>query len=118
MQALVQTAPGASEETGAAAKIPLVVTLLAGLPAFFPLVWTALRAWRSGLVPTAFVQYDLPYYVANGRQSFAWGFHFTYGNPYASYGTPAIYFQPDLFLLGLLQRVGLSPDLALIAFHL
>ena len=89
-----------------------------GLPAFVPLAWTALRAWRSGLVPTAFVQYDLPYYVANGRQSFAWGFHFTYGNPYASYGTPAIYFQPDLFLLGLLQRVGLSPDLALIAFHL
>jgi hypothetical protein len=119
MQATAQPISGAiSPGPSASPKIPLIVALLMGLPAFVPLAWTALRAWRSGLVPTAFVQYDLPYYVANGRQSFAWGFHFTYGNPYASYGTPAIYFQPDLFLLGLLQRVGLSPDLALIAFHL
>ena len=119
MQATAQPISGAiSQGPSASPKIPLIVALLMGLPAFVPLAWTALRAWRSGLVPTAFVQYDLPYYVANGRQSFAWGFHFTYGNPYASYGTPAIYFQPDLFLLGLLQRVGLSPDLALIAFHL
>jgi hypothetical protein len=119
MQATAQPISGAiSQGPSASPKIPLIVALLMGLPAFVPLAWTALRAWRSGLVPTAFVQYDLPYYVANGRQSFAWGFHFTYGNPYASYGTPSIYFQPDLFLLGLLQRVGLSPDLALIAFHL
>ena len=41
-----------------------------------------------------------------------------YGNPYASYGTPAIYFQPHIFLLGLLQKVGLSADWALIVFHL
>jgi len=119
MQATAQPVSGASlQETSARAKIPLIVALLMGVPAFFPLVWTALRAWRNGLVPTAFVQYDLPYYVANGRQSFAQGFHLAYGNPYASYGTPAIYFQPDIFLLGLLQRIGLSPDLALIAFHL
>ncbi len=95
-----------------------MVALLMGVPAFIPLAWTALRAWKNGLVPTAFVQYDLPYYVANGRQSFAQGFHLAYGNPYAGFETPAIYFQPDLFLLGLLQRIGLSPDVALIVFHL
>lgn len=95
-----------------------MVALLMGLPAFFPLAWTALCAWRNGLVPTAFVQYDLPYYVANGRQSFVNGVHLNYGNPYASYGTPAIYFQPHIFLLGLLQKIGLGPDLALIIFHL
>jgi hypothetical protein len=95
-----------------------VVPLLAALPAFFPLLWTALRAWRNGLVPTAFIQYDLPYYVANGRQHFAQGMHLTYGNPYASYGSPAIYFEPHILLLGILQWIGLGPDLALIAFHL
>jgi hypothetical protein len=118
MQAVAQPVARVAEETSAAAKIPLIVPLLAGLPAFFPLVWTALRAWRSGLVPTAFIQYDLPYYVANGRQHFAQGMHLTYGNPYASYGTPAIYFEPHIFLLGVLQWIGLGPDLALIAFHL
>jgi hypothetical protein len=119
MQATAQPVSGVVfQEKGASAKIPLMVALLMGLPAFFPLVWTALRAWRNGLVPTAFVQYDMPYYVANGRQSFVDGFHFSYGNPYASYGTPAIYFQPHIFLLGLLQRIGLGPDLALIASHL
>src|SRR5580692_2262759 len=101
MQATAQPASAAIlQENSARAKIPLIVALLIGLPAFFPLLWTALRAWRNGLVPTAFIQYDLPYYVANGRQHFAQGMHLTYGNPYASYGTPAIYFEPHIFLLG------------------
>jgi hypothetical protein len=115
---VAQTEWRAARETSAAAKVPLVVPLLAGLPAFFPLVWTALGAWRNGLVPTAFFQYDLPSYVANGRQHFAQGLQLTYGNPYASYGTPAIYFEPHIFLLGVLQWVGFSPDVAQIAFHL
>src|ERR1700685_505466 len=98
MQATAQPVPGASTHSGALApkpggapRMPLLVALVMGLPAFIPLAWTALRAWRNGLVPTAFVQYDLPYYVANGRQSFVHGIHLNYGNPYASYGTPAIY---------------------------
>jgi hypothetical protein len=124
MQATAPSAQGATQRSDASsqnagdAKIPLVVALLMGVPAFFPLMWTALRAWRNGLVPTAFVQYDLPYYLANGRQFFVHGFHLTYGNPYDSYGTPAIYFQPHIFLLGFLQLIGLSPDSAQIAFHL
>lgn len=118
MQALARPAWRVAQPTNAAAKVPLVVALLASLPAFIPLAWTALRAWRSGLVPTAFIQYDLPYYVANARQHFVQGLHLTYGNPYAGYGTPAIYFQPHIFLLGALQFMGLGPDLALIAFHL
>ncbi len=98
--------------------MPLFVPLLLSIPAFFPLAWAAFRAWSSGQVPTAFVQYDLPYYVANARQYFANGFHLTYGNPYAPYGTPAIYFQPHLLLVGLIQWLGLSPDLALIVFQI
>jgi hypothetical protein len=119
MQATAQPVSNASaRQPHGAPKIPLLIALLMGLPAFIPLVWTALRAWLNGLVPTAFVQYDLPYYVANGRQSFVQGFHLNYSNPFASYGSPAIYFQPPLFLLGLLQKTGLTPDLAQITFHL
>jgi hypothetical protein len=98
--------------------MPVWVPLLLSLPAFIPLVWTAIHAWTNGKIPTAFVQYDLAAYVANARQHFAQGFHLTYGNPYAAYGTPQIYFEPHLFLLGLLQWIGLSPDLALILFGL
>ncbi|MGP0070857.1 MAG: hypothetical protein ACLPWF_02840 [Bryobacteraceae bacterium] len=119
MQATAQPISGAlPRQTRTSARIPLGLALLMGIPAFIPLVWTAFRTWRNGLVPTAFVQYDLPSYLANGRQSFVDGVHLNYGNPYASYGTPAIYFQPHEFLLGLLQKLGLSPDWAQIAFHL
>jgi hypothetical protein len=106
-----QTAPA-----GLRTAMPLSVPLLLSLPAWIPLAWTAARAWRNGQVPTAFVQYDLAAYLANGRQHFADGFHLAYGNPYAGYGTPQIYFEPHLFLLGFLQWLGLSPDLALILF--
>ena len=118
MQATGQLVSSEPSRQSRAPRIPLLVALSLGLPAFFPLAWTALRAWRQGLVPTAFVQYDLPCYVANARQCFVGGLHLNYGNPYAGYGTPAIYFQPHIFLLGLLQKIGLGPDLALIAFHL
>jgi hypothetical protein len=70
------------------------------------------------MIPTGFIQYDLAYYVANARQHFDEGFHLTYGNPYASYGTPAIYFQPHIFLLGILQKIGIGPGLALNLFGL
>ena len=90
-------------------SIPLRVPLLLSLPAFFPLVYAVCFAWAKGLVPTGFIQYDLAYYVANARQHFDEGFRLTYGNPYASYGTPAIYFQPHILLLGILQKLGLDP---------
>ncbi|MEP7352808.1 MAG: hypothetical protein ABI824_06220 [Acidobacteriota bacterium] len=90
--------------------IPAWVPLLLCLPAFIPLLVPAVQAWSRGLVPTVFAQYDLAYYLANGRQHFQDGFHLLYGNPYAQYGTPAIYFQPHVFLLGLLLKLGLSPD--------
>lgn len=99
-------------------SIPLWVPLALSLPAFIPLIWTAIRAWSHGLIPTAFVQYDLAAYVANARQHFAQGFHLAYSNPYAPYGSPHIYFEPQLFLIGLLQWIGLSPDTALLIFGL
>jgi hypothetical protein len=109
---------GAESMTTATPRMPLWVPLLLSLPALIPLLWTVYHAWSQGLVPTTFVQYDEPAYVANARQHFANGFQWTYGNPYASYGTPAIYFQPQFFLLGMLQWAGVSPDLAWFLFGL
>jgi hypothetical protein len=97
-------------------SIPLRVPLLLSLPAFFPLVYAICSAWAKGLIPTGFIQYDLAYYVANARQHFDEGFRLTYGNPYAPYGTPAIYFQPHILLLGILQKFGLDPSFALNLF--
>jgi hypothetical protein len=99
-------------------SIPWQVPLLLSLPAFFPLVYACCSAWAKGLVPTGFAQIDMASYVANAREHFDQGFQWTYGNPYAPYGTPAIYFQPQTFLLGILQKAGLSPGVALNLFGL
>ncbi len=96
--------------------VPWQVPLLFSLPAFIPLVFACFSAWAKGLVPTGFIQYDLAYYVANAREHFDQGFHLTYGNPYAAYGTPAIYFQPHILLLGILEKLGLTPGIALNLF--
>src|SRR5690349_15652789 len=95
----------------------IMLTLLA-LPALLPLLFSTLNAWSAGLVPTGFIQYDMPYYVANAREHFDHGFSLTYGNPYAREGTASIYFQPHIFVLGILQAIGLSPALALNLFGL
>ena len=68
------------------------------------------------MVPTGFIQYDMPYYLASGREYFDQGFQLTYGNPYAGYDTPAIYFQPHIFLLGLMQQLGLDPGVTFNCF--
>jgi hypothetical protein len=58
----------------------------------------------KGLVPTGFIQYDMPYYTALAHGYFSDGrFHFAYGNPFSpSYNTPRIYFQPFTLILALL----------------
>jgi hypothetical protein len=60
----------------------------------------------------------MPSYVANGKQFFERGFHLTWSNPYAGYDSPAIYFQPHLFLLGLMQQLGLDPGITYNFFNL
>ncbi|MBX6314019.1 MAG: hypothetical protein IRY99_14055 [Isosphaeraceae bacterium] len=68
---------------------------------------------------TGFIQYDMPYYMANAREHFDSG-HFClfYGNPFSPrYGTPAIYFQPLILALGLLWRAtGADPGMIFMAF--
>jgi hypothetical protein len=85
------------------------VPVMLAIPALIPLISSIILARRAGLVATGFVQFDQPYYMASARAYFDQGFHFLYGNPYAGYGTPRLYFQPHLFLVGCFQQLGLDP---------
>ena len=87
-------------------------------PALIPVANAYLVPYWRGQWPTGFIQYDMPYYMANAREHFDQGLQLTYGNPYAPYGTPAIYSQPHILLLGVLQRLGLDPGLAFNLFSL
>ncbi len=89
-----------------AARVDVWIYLL-GVPAFIPLIVSLLRPGATG-----FIQYDMAYYMANARQHFADGFHLTYSNPYAAFGSPAIYFQPHIFVLAILERIGIDPGVA------
>jgi hypothetical protein len=90
---------------------------LAG-PALLPAANHYIVSWRLGMVPTGFIQSDMPYYMANAREHFDQGFQLTYGNPFAAYHTPAIYFQPQTFLLAGLYRLGVEPGVAFNLFGL
>jgi hypothetical protein len=92
--------------------------LLLSLPALLPLAGALIVPLLNNKVPTGFIEYDLPSYHAEGRAYFDRGFHLTYSNPYAGYNSPAIYFQPHTFLLGLLQQLRLDPGLTFNLFGL
>jgi hypothetical protein len=94
--------------------IPVVLAV----PALIPFVNTFFVARTKGLVPTGYIQTDQPYYAANAREFFDQGFHILYGNPYASYDTPRIYFQPHLLLIGSVQQLGLDPDITWVLFSI
>lgn len=68
----------------------------------------------DGQVATGFIQYDMPYYVANGRQYFDGGSSgLFYSNPYIyNDDNPSIYLHPHIYLFGLvatrtLERPGM-----------
>jgi uncharacterized protein YaiI (UPF0178 family) len=99
-------------------KWVLWAIFLLPLPALIPLIGAVIVPLLHHQVPTGFVEYDLPSYHAEGRAYFDRGFHFLYANPYAGYNSPAIYFQPHTFLLGLLQQIGLDPGVTFNLFGL
>jgi hypothetical protein len=92
--------------------------LILSLPALLPLAGGVIVPLLNSRVPTGFIEYDLPSYLAEGRAYFDRGFHFTYSNPYAGYNSPAIYFQPHTFFLGLLQQLRLDPGVTFNLFGL
>lgn len=112
---LQRTAPPPVTKT---TKWILWTSFLLGLPALLPLAGALVVPYLNGMVPTGFIEYDMPYYYAEGRAYFDRGFQLTYGNPYAGYNSPAIYFQPQTFLLGLLHETGLAPGVSFNLFGL
>ena len=81
--------------------------------------YSPLRA--QGLIPTGFIGYDMFYYMANAREYYDnESFHLFYQNPFSGvYDNKYIYFQPHIFLLGLLMKiVGDHPGLVYCLFGL
>ena len=107
LQAVVQSAPVHEKDCSRSVMgrpgYWLVCFVLA-LPATVPYFAHYLIGAR-GLVPTGFIQYDMPYYTALAHGYFSDGhFHLTYGNPFSpAYSTPRIYFQPFTLILAVLS---------------
>jgi uncharacterized protein YaiI (UPF0178 family) len=117
----LETPPGRTVPAPAPApsrKFVIWAIVLLSLPALLPLAGAVIVPLLNHQVPTGFIEYDLPSYHAEGRAYFDRGFHLTYSNPYAGYNSPAIYFQPHTFLLGLLQQLGLDPGITFNIFGL
>jgi len=96
-----------------------LIGLALAAPAWIPYV-SHFVAPSPGRLPTGFISYDMPYYLANAREHFDGGrFQTLYSNPFDfRYDAPAIYFQPmTLALAGILQGTHLDPGLVLVGFE-
>ncbi len=86
-----------------------------------PVITLYLSAWFGhppGERFTGFLIYDMGVYMADARSFFTGGFHFLYSNPSsADSNAPAIYFQPQFLLLGIVQVLtGADPGLIFVIF--
>ncbi|MGC4036755.1 MAG: hypothetical protein QM764_12420 [Chitinophagaceae bacterium] len=72
----------------------------------------------SNLIPTGFIQYDNPSYVAYARQYLDAGkFHLFYNNPFNdSDNYSRIYFQTQTLFIAFLLKIGISPAYILTIF--
>lgn len=94
---------------------PVLWILLATLP--FAAIYVAHFLSPVG-GPTGFIQGDMPYYAANGREIFERGNGFAYPNPYdPDPNAPVIYFHWLLWILGFLTApLGLDPGFVFVAW--
>jgi hypothetical protein len=78
------------------------------------------RHYASPPIPTGFIQYDAPYYSANGRAAFQRGNGFAYPNPYEfDAKAPVVYFHWYTWILGFgITRLGLEPGLQYVGIGL
>ncbi len=85
----------------------VLVAFLYATPVFVYYAAHFMFRTSAGGEPTGFVIYDMPYYMANARQYLEQGFtQVLYANPFDyPIGSPRIYFQPLIYLLGLLLSV-------------
>ena len=97
-----------------------VVALALITPAAIPYLTHYFMA-PAGTVPTGFIVWDMPYYMANAREHFDnGGFSPLYGNPSSHrYNTDRIYVQPMTLLLGTIWRLtGFDPGAIIAVFGL
>lgn len=96
----------------------LLLAILFSLPIFlFYLRHFTAPFQNPDAIPTGFVQYDQPYYLANARQIFDNGFTFSYSNPFSPFEGPNIYFQPQLLFLGtIIHSLNANPGYVFAAF--
>ncbi|MGO9915826.1 MAG: hypothetical protein ACLQIB_14115 [Isosphaeraceae bacterium] len=96
-----------------------LVSLALFAPALVP--YAAHFAYQMpGRQPTGFIDYDMPYYMANARQHFDTGhFRFFYSNPYNAFdASPSVYFQPMTLVLGTLMHwTGIAPNQLFLIFE-
>lgn len=88
--------------------------------AVLPFQLILLQHLSDGPEATGFLQYDSPYYVANGRAVFERGNGFAGPNPYdPSPAAPAIYFQWLTWLFGFAVKVlGMDPGVVFVVVGL
>ncbi|MBE0644947.1 MAG: hypothetical protein IH600_12765 [Bacteroidetes bacterium] len=85
----------------------VLVAILYATPVFVYYAAHFMYRTPAGGEPTGFVVYDMPYYMANARQYVEHGFsQLFYANPFDyPVGSPKIYFQPLIYILGLLLAI-------------
>jgi hypothetical protein len=95
---------------------PAAAWLLAAV-ALAPFALPYVAHYAGGAGATGFLQVDMPYYAANGREIFERGNGWLHPNPYEpGPDPPAIYFHWFTWLLGFgIARLGLDPGTALLA---
>jgi hypothetical protein len=109
-----QELPGTVEgPTSARTMPPSLVRFLCVVLAPLPFWSIYLYHYAAPSVPTGFIQYEGPYYSANGRAIFERGNGFAYPNPYdPDPQAPVIYFHWLPWLLGFgITRLGWDPGL-------
>jgi hypothetical protein len=89
-----------------------LVSLVLFAPALIPYL-SHFAFQPPGRLPTGFIDYDLPSYLANAREHFDSGhFRFFFRNAYdPNLASPHIYFQPWTLVLGTVMHLtGIAPN--------
>ncbi|MGE0607791.1 MAG: hypothetical protein AB7O62_11925 [Pirellulales bacterium] len=105
-------------QTGPAARSwPWLLAAFAASP--FWLMYAA-HFWENGEAATGFLQYDMAYYLANGREIFERGNGWMYCNPYDPRPeAPVIYFHWLMWVMGVaVMKLGCDPGLVSVAICL
>ena len=82
------------------------ISILLMLPPFLYYIAHFLGFGNPDAIPTGYIQYDMPYYMANALEyKESKNLHLLFPLPFSSnYENESIYFYPQIFLMGLIVR--------------